>query len=56
MSKLELIFNEVKYSSVKYNTYFHVYEHIFKKYVGQKVTFVEVGVLNGALFLCGESF
>jgi hypothetical protein len=37
MSKLELIFNEVKYSSVKYNTYFHVYEHIFKKYVGNKL-------------------
>ncbi len=55
MSQLQKFFNEVKYSSVKYNTYFHVYEHIFKKYVGQKITFVEVGVLNGgSLFMWRE--
>jgi hypothetical protein len=55
VSQLQKIFNEVKYSSVKYNTYFHVYEQIFKKYVGQKITFVEVGVLNGgSLFMWRE--
>lgn len=55
MSQLQKIFNEVKYSSVKYNTYFHVYEHIFQKYVGQQITFVEVGVLNGgSLFMWRE--
>ncbi len=57
MKSLRAIFNEVQYSSVKYNTYFSVYEHIFKKYVGKNIIFVEVGVLNGgSLFMWREFF
>lgn len=55
MKDLETIFNEVKYSSVKYNTYFHVYETIFEKYINREIIFVEVGVLNGgSLFMWRE--
>ncbi len=55
MNKLQKIFDLAPYSSVKYNTYFPVYEHIFQKYVGKKITFVEVGVLNGgSLFMWRE--
>ncbi len=55
MKSLRTIFEEVKYSSVKYNTYFPIYEHIFQKYVGKNITFVEVGVLNGgSLFMWRE--
>lgn len=57
MSKLHEIFLRIPYSSVKYNTYFNVYEHVFEKYVGKKITFVEVGVLNGgSLFMWREYF
>jgi hypothetical protein len=56
MSQLEEIFHEVKYSSVKYNTYFNVYEHIFQKYIGQEITFVEVGVLDGGSLFMWRKF
>jgi hypothetical protein len=55
MSNLQAIFEKVPYSSVKYNTYFPVYEKIFEKYIGREITFVEVGVLNGgSLFMWRE--
>jgi hypothetical protein len=58
-SKLELfsIFNSTQYSSQKHDSYFQVYEQIFRKYVGKPITFVEVGVLNGgSLFMWRKYF
>ena len=31
----------------KHDTYFSAYEHLLKQYVGQPITFVEIGVYNG---------
>lgn len=51
------IFRRTKYLSVKHDSYFHVYEEIFRKYVGQPITFVEVGIFNGgSLFMWREYF
>ena len=33
--------------SIKVESYFNVYDEIFKKYVGKNITFVEIGVLHG---------
>lgn len=41
------IFKNTKYLSTKLDSYFQVYEELFNKYVGQNITFVEVGVQNG---------
>ena len=48
-SKLRLfqIYKNLKQVSLKSDTYFHVYEEIFNRYVGKKITFVEIGVLQG---------
>jgi len=50
-------FDESVYSSIKHSSYFHAYEKLFSKYVNKKITFVEVGVLNGgSLFMWREYF
>ena len=33
--------------SLKVESYFHVYDEIFDKFINKKITFVEIGVLNG---------
>lgn len=54
---LREIFDRVPYLSVKHDSYFQVYEEIFRKYVGQPITFIEVGVFNGgSLFMWREFF
>ena len=46
-----------KYNSKKHSSYFQVYDEIFQPYVGKKITFVEVGVLNGgSLFMWRDFF
>lgn len=46
-----------KYSSIKHSSYFQVYDEIFSPYIGKKITFVEVGVLNGgSLFMWRDFF
>ena len=40
-------FKKVKKFSMKWESYFNVYEKIFEKFKGQKITFVEVGVSAG---------
>lgn len=46
-----------KYSCIKHSSYFQVYDEIFGPYVGKKITFVEVGVLNGgSLFMWRDFF
>tara|TARA_R110002167_G_scaffold97043_2_gene256528 strand:- start:3436 stop:3669 length:234 start_codon:yes stop_codon:yes gene_type:complete len=37
------------YKSIKHSTYFEVYDDLFPRYRGKKVTFVEIGVLGGRL-------
>ena len=58
-SKLKIfqIYKNLKYPSVKIDSYFQVYEEIFKNYIGKKITFVEVGVLaGGSLFMWKDYF
>jgi len=51
------IYKNLKRVSLKCDTYFQTYEEMFNSYVGKKVTFVEVGVLQGgSLFMWREYF
>ena len=55
--RLFQIYKNLNNVSLKVDTYFQVYEEIFSKYVGKKITFVEVGVLQGgSLFMWREYF
>lgn len=50
-------FKNSPYRSIKHTSYFQVYDELLSKYVGQEITFVEVGVLNGgSLFMWREFF
>ena len=43
--------------SIKYDNYFKIYEDNLRKFVGKKITFIEVGVLNGgSLFMWRKFF
>jgi len=56
-SKLYNIYKNSPYTSLKLDSYFLAYEEIFNKYIGKKITFVEVGVLHGgSLFMWREYF
>lgn len=45
------------YRSTKYTTYFQVYDEIFSRFRGKKITFVEIGVLDGgSLFMWRDFF
>jgi|TARA_B110000438_G_scaffold298908_1_gene348016 hypothetical protein len=55
--KLFNIYKNLDQVSLKSDTYFQAYEEMFSKYVGKKITFVEVGVLHGgSLFMWREYF
>lgn len=55
--RLKDIYDEVPYLSIKYDSYFFVYESLLEKYVDREITFVEVGVFNGgSLFMWREFF
>lgn len=50
-------FNNSPYSSIKHSTYFDVYDRLFSPYIGKKITFVEIGILNGgSLFMWRDFF
>jgi len=50
-------FSQSKYYSLKYKNYFPVYEKLFSKFRGKKITFVEIGVLSGgSLFMWKDYF
>ena len=49
-------FETSKYSSVKHDNYFKIYDHIFKKYIGEKIILVEIGVLNGGSLFMWKNF
>lgn len=40
-------FSKSKFRTVKSSTYFEVYDHLLSSYIGQDVTFLEIGVLGG---------
>ena len=51
------IFQKTPKLSMKWSSYFQVYDQIFKPYKNKKVKFVEVGVSNGgSLFLWKKYF
>jgi hypothetical protein len=41
------LFNSSKNRSIKWKKYFPIYEKLFEKYRNEKITFVEIGVLDG---------
>ncbi len=56
-SRLFKIYKDLKYESLKCNTYFQAYEDLFNKYVEKEIVFVEIGVLHGgSLFMWKEYF
>lgn len=57
-SQLDLfsIYESTPYLSIKHDSYFQVYEELFRKYVGKRITFVEIGVLNGGSLFMWRSF
>jgi len=56
-SNLKEIYDSIPYLSIKYDSYFSVYEALLQKYVGQEITIVEVGIFNGgSLFMWRQFF
>ena len=41
------LFKTSKYRSIKWKKYFQIYEKLFENYKNKKVTFIEIGVLDG---------
>jgi hypothetical protein len=54
--RLEGIFQGLIRSTTKFSHYFAIYEHLFGRYVGTPVTFLEVGVLNGGSLLMWKEY
>ena len=51
------LFKKSKKFSIKWSSYFQVYEKIFSKYKNKKIKFVEIGVANGgSLFMWKKYF
>ena len=51
------LFKSSKKFSLKWSSYFQVYENIFSKYRNKNIIFVEIGVLNGgSLFIWKKLF
>ena len=49
-------FKQSKYYSLKYKNYFPIYEKLFAKFRGKKITFVEIGVLSGGSLFMWKNF
>ena len=56
MSETEKLWKESKYQSYKLKKYFKVYDSIFSPYKNKKITFVEIGVLNGGSLFIWKKF
>ncbi len=50
------LFKNSKKASLKWSSYFQVYENIFSKYKNKKIIFVEIGVLNGGSLFIWKKF
>ncbi len=54
-TKIENIFNRLDQKTMKWSSYFQVYQDLIHPFAGSKITLVEVGVLNGgSLFMWRE--
>ena len=54
---LKKLFFQSPYLSTKFSSYFDTYDKIFSRYINKKITFVEVGILNGgSLFMWRKYF
>ena len=56
---MKKIFKSFKASpkyTIKWSNYFEIYEKLFKKFLNQKVTFVEIGVGNGGSLFMWKKF
>jgi hypothetical protein len=49
-------FNHAELQSIKYNSYFEVYNRVLKPYIGKPVTLLEIGVLNGGGLMTWRDF
>ncbi len=50
-------FTKSPYFSIKHTNYFEVYDKLMNKFVGERVTFVEIGILDGgSLFMWRDFF
>lgn len=49
-------FRRAGYLSIKQSSYFQVYEDVLRKFVGQELTLVEIGVLNGGSLFMWRSY
>jgi len=56
MSETQKLFEESKYQSYKLKKYFKVYDKIFSPYKNKKITFVEIGILNGGSLFIWKKF
>ena len=57
MSQIKQAFLNSPYNSKKISSYFSIYESLFQKYKKKKITFIEIGILNGgSLFMWREYF
>jgi len=50
------LFSNSKKFSLKWSSYFQVYENIFSEYRNKKITFVEIGVANGGSLFIWKKF
>lgn len=56
-SPLFKAFEESEFRSTKHTNYFYIYDDLLKKYLGKKITFVEVGIASGgSLFMWKKYF
>ena len=56
---MKKIFKSFKASpkyTIKWSNYFEIYEKLFKKFLNQKLTFVEIGVGNGGSLFMWKNF
>jgi len=56
MNKMLKSFKSSPYSSLKWSNYFEVYENVLSKFVGKKITLVEVGIGNGGSLFMWKKF
>ena len=50
-------FSNSPYFSIKHTNYFEIYDRLLSKFIGQPITFVEIGVLDGgSLFMWRDFF
>ena len=50
------LFYKSKLQSIKINSYFHIYESLFKEFKDKPITFVEVGIFGGGSLFMWKNF